>query len=100
MRKWGRAALLSIGSLLVFSTCSMTEPDGTLHVIHSCSRADTVTMTIDGTTAGTVAKGASTDFSLKPGSHTASGRSGNGVTWSSRTLSITGGQRTIFDLIC
>ncbi len=100
MAKWRRWAFLSLGTLLAFPTCHLTNPDGTLRAVHSCSRADTITVTIDGSVAGSVAKGSSTDFSLKPGDHSASARSGNGVTWSSRTLTITSGQRTTYDLIC
>jgi hypothetical protein len=85
---------------LGLSQCKVTDPDGTLSVIHSCSRADTVTVSIDGSVAGTVASRSSTDFPLKPGSHTTSARSGNGVTWSSRTVTITSGAKTVFDLLC
>lgn len=101
MRKRSRFAALAVGCLaLAFPTCRSTQPDGTLHVILSCSRADTATVNIDGRAAGTVAHSSSSDFMLKPGSHSVSAQSGNGFTWNPRSLTITSGQRTVFDLIC
>jgi hypothetical protein len=55
MRNPKRSVAVAVACLgLLASACNQLTPDGTLRVAHSCSRASTVTVTIDGVTASQV----------------------------------------------
>jgi hypothetical protein len=99
-RRLSFAAVVGCLGLMAGGCALPVQPDGTLRVSHSCSRADTITVTIDGVVAGTVARSSHADFPLDPGSHTVSARSRNGYEWDPRSSTIESGRVTTLSLLC
>jgi hypothetical protein len=77
----------------------VTEPEGTITFVGSCSRAGTITASIDGAQVGTLTGTTSASFPVSAGSHTASARA-TGVTWPSRTFDVKPKTSNSFLLLC
>jgi hypothetical protein len=90
-----RALLVAIALLAACGSNSPTAPPptptGTIgaRIDSACSQlrfgVTTVTVTIDGTVAGTASPGGAVTRVVPVGSHTISGRSQNGITWGGET---------------